>query len=86
MPAGIFALFFNLLILFLLKCVILVIWDTGDDQAVWKGRCSFMNKRMMQILGYVMLLCLAGCGSPGADAPDREKASFEEPEEIPEAF
>ena len=29
-----------------------------------------MNKRIMQILCFIMLLFMAGCGSPSADAPD----------------
>ena len=29
-----------------------------------------MNKRITQIVCFIMLLCMAGCGSPSADAPD----------------
>ena len=32
-----------------------------------------MNKRIMQILCFIMLLCMVGCGSPSADAPEGDE-------------
>ena len=40
-----------------------------------------MIKRVLQILCFIMILCMAGCGSPSASAPDGEDVNSEEAED-----